>query len=494
MHCTAKRMELNLHEKWNNNQGNNSFTPHHTMVMHLSLIGKRILFILVAMSLMASYFALPSRAQSLRVTLRQHPTISVAMTDSITAEGDTIIAMTEVTDTTAWLPLFSPDSTSLYTLPTASFMINYRPVNDEIKFQSQYTTEARHAEAASWLTPTARSQAFGDPNGLSPMERAQMEYIMAHPEAVHYTWQELPDPSKDIREGRLINTEKRNHSIIQDIFTPEAKPENRASLSRKPEEVPSPWTFSGQENLQFSQLLVSNWIKGGENSVSLLHDLRIKANYAKGRTTWENSLINKIGFTYTQALKTRVSDDALDLSSKYGFNAVNKWYYSFLYTFKTQLFRNYSSSDTEKEKPLSKFMSPAYMQLIVGMDYKRDNLSLLLSPYTGIVTVVADTAMVDQTKYGIEEGRKSNFINGFSITFNWKKNIVYGIDYTTRLEMFYEYFRKDGDKRFDWENVIDVQINRFLSTRLLLELRYFDNESNRFQVKEHHSISFRYTF
>ena len=102
--------------------------------------------------------------------------------------------------------------------------------------------------------------------------------------------------------------------------------------------------------------------------------------------------------------------------------------------------------------------------------------------------------MIDQTSYGISEDKKANFVNGFSITANWKKTIIYGIYYTPKLELFYEYFRKDGNKRFDWENIIDVQINRFLSTRFLVELRYFDNESDHFQVKENFSIAFKYSF
>ena len=129
------------------------------------------------------------------------------------------------------------------------------------------------------------------------------------------------------------------------------------------------------------------------------------------------------------------------------------------------------------------------------MDYKRgDDLSVLLSPYTGIITVVADTADIDPTNFGIDEGKRADFINGFSITVNWKKTIMYGVYYITRVELFYEYFRKNGNKRFDWENVFEFQINRFISTRLNLELRYFDNESEKFQVKENFSISFKYSF
>ena len=107
---------------------------------------------------------------------------------------------------------------------------------------------------------------------------------------------------------------------------------------------------------------------------------------------------------------------------------------------------------------------------------------------------MTDTAKIDQTRYKIAENKKSNVINGFSITTNWKWKITREITYNTRMELFYQYQSKDGQKRFDWENIVDLRVNRFLSTRVLVQFRYFDNESAKFQVKENINIAFKYTF
>lgn len=449
----------------------------------------RLLFIISLLGLVR----LSATAQSLWVTLRPYATKTIEVADSVMPSGDTLFLRLRVPDSTRRADIGIPDSL-IHPINTAGFYLCYRPLKLNLDFKSQYTPEARRDSfLLARQHPWGALPNYKDPTGLSPMDKARLDYMVANPASVTHTWEEVPDLDKDLREGRKLYNKESEHTEIAKLFRPDDDLV-ADKIKEKPKEKESPWKMSGEENMQFSQLYVNNWIKGGENSASLIHDFRWKAVYSQGRSQWETSFTSKLGLTYTSTLKGRVSDDLFDLSSKYGFNAVNKWYYSFLTTFKTQLFRNYKSSDVNKENPKSKLLSPAYIQLIFGMDYKREDLSILLSPYTGIITLVADTSMIDQTSYGIAEGHRANFVNGFSITSNWKKQISYGVYYTTKLELFYEYFRKDGNKRFDWENIIDVQINRFLSTRFLVELRYFDNESERFQIKENFSISFKYSF
>lgn len=436
---------------------------------------------------------LPSSAQNLFLNLKPYDTKVIEVPDTVLPEGDTLFLRLEVVDTTRMMDLLRNDLFLSRQISTASFMMNYRPLDSNIKFISQYTPEAKRDSFLLHTRSLAVHPNFEDPAGLNPIDRVRMDLMFQHPELVRYTWNEIPDINKDFREGRRLRGTGNDPDNLSRIFKPDPNFLTE-QLQSKPKEKESPWKLSGVENLQFSQLFVNNWIKGGENSASLLHDFRWQAKIAQGRHAWETNVTSKLGLTYTSTLKGRVSDDNLDINSKYGFNAVNKWYYSFLFSFKTQLFRNYSSSDIEKENPKSTLLSPAYLQFIFGMDYKRDDLSLLLSPYTGIITAVADTADIDPTNFGIDEGHRADFINGFSVTTNWKKTIIYGIYYTTKLELFYEYFKKDGNKRFDWENILEVQINRFLTTRLTFELRYFDNESDKFQVKENFSISFKYSF
>ncbi len=451
---------------------------------------RKYAFIALLINTLALLLPTNSVAQSLWVTLRKHPLISTMQIDSITPAGDTLRHEVLIPDSTSLEPIFSPSQDALPQINTSSFLTYYKPVQKPINFQSQFTAAARRD---SFLTKTGKapiSTNLDDPLGLDPTERARYEYIKQNPSSVNYTWNEIPDEGSSTR--KVYASKGTDARSISKLFTPDADIYSY-ELMKKKEEPAGPWTITGTENLQFSQLALSNWIKGGDNSASLLHDFRLKITYAKARSSWETNLTHKLGFTYTSELSTRVTSDEINIDSKYGFNAVNKWYYSTQTTLKTQFCQNYSGSGDDKELK-STFFSPAYLQFIFGMDYKTTNLSVLLSPYTAIITIVADTVDIDQTDYGIGENSKSDFVNGFSVTVNWTKDLTYGVTYTTKMELFYEYFKKNGNKRFDWENVIDVQINRYLSTRFLLEFRYYDNESTKFQVKENFSISFKYTF
>lgn len=365
-----------------------------------------------------------------------------------------------------------------------SFSITHTPTNFPQKWLNDYH-KAIFTLGDALKLPSTTNQ---------PIEDIIYNYKIKYPATVQYTWRQIPETWNVIHEGR--NRTKTQHEEMRemaDMISTQNPKEQKTELKLPKEDV-SPWTTKGQENLQISQLFLGNWAKGGESSMSLVSDFRYSAKYANGKHTWENNIISKVGITHTSTLGTRVSDDELSLTSKYGYKAVNKWYYSFQNSFKTQMFRNYASNDKDKVKPKSTLLSPAYIQFIFGMDYKTNNFSLLLSPYTAIITVVVDTATIDQTKYSIPDNRKSNTVDGFSITLNWKKQFRTEITYTTKGELFYEYFEKHGQKRFDWENVLDLQINRFLTTRVIAELRYYDNESSKFQFKENISIAFKYTF
>lgn len=361
--------------------------------------------------------------------------------------------------------------------------IEYRPVMTPKCRLEQYRRKLRQLDSSDSAQGIFRS----DGHTLQGIRRS---LAVRQPSLVRFTWDEIPEPDKAIKEGRRLRTSENSRDIAR-LF--EKRNNIEVSVATKVVEA-SPWTLSGSENIQISQLFVNNWAKGGNNSMSLSSDFRFAVKYVKDNVAWENSGTSKLGATYTSSLGMRTNDDVFDLASKYGYKASERWYYSVKNTFKTQLFGKYSNSDTAKVNPLSKFLSPAYIQFIFGMDYKRNNLSVLLSPFTSAITLVMDTANIDQTKFGVAENKRADIVNGLSITWTWRKQFTREISYNSDFEFFYQYYKKDGQKRFDWENVLELKVNRFLTTRLLLEIRYFENESSKFQIKENYNIAFTYSF
>ncbi len=322
-------------------------------------------------------------------------------------------------------------------------------------------------------------------------ERFMRQLFIASPSLVQYDWHELPDPPSIFGQASRLerNTSSRN---LEHLF----RTDNVQRLGRieKVQIVKRPWVFSGTEHVQFSQSYLNNWVKGGQQSLALLSDLRFSAIYKDDNTQWENSLIHKIGFIDSDGSKSRINDDLIELSSKYGVNASKRWFYSLLFNFKTQFFDGYQNNDTEKERAISAFMAPAYWSLAAGMDYKTKNFTLMLSPLTSRIAMVLDTAKIDQTRYSIPEDKKSMYFMGGSLQNNLTWNISKEIKMTSAMNVFYDYFEKDDKVQAEWDIILDMKINVFLSTRIVSNFRYYQSESSKLQARENLSVAFRYQF
>ena len=56
------------------------------------------------------------------------------------------------------------------------------------------------------------------------------------------------------------------------------------------------WMYYSDVTFSFGQgFISSNWASGGENSLSILSDLKYFATYKKSNTTWENSIRYRLG-------------------------------------------------------------------------------------------------------------------------------------------------------------------------------------------------------
>lgn len=328
----------------------------------------------------------------------------------------------------------------------------------------------------------------------NPLQQTINNAMFTNAEQVKFNWKDIPEPHKFVDRGYLAS--RKSEDDLRRLLMSRDDYNTKRKI-QKLQKIKTPWVYEGIENIQVSQVYLSNWAKGGESSLSILSDLRVKAIYKMDKYTWENYAIHKIGFVGQEETKGRINDDAIELNSKFGLNASKKWYYSGYTNFKTQFFNGYSKKDVEKENPISAFMSPAYWTFAVGMDFKasKHKFTLMISPLTSKLTMVLDTSKVDQTRYKIAEDRKVEALNGGSIvnSFSWRINNDFHLG--SRLSAFYEYFAKNTEVKqihFEWEAILNMRINVWLSTRLLAHLRYYSNESDKMQFKENLSISFRY--
>ena len=265
---------------------------------------------------------------------------------------------------------------------------------------------------------------------------------------------------------------------------------------------PNFWKKSAAASVQFSQYGISdNWYQGGESTNALLAETKLVANYDdRQKVQFENSLELKIGFITapSDTVHTwKTNADLLRLYSKLGVQAVKNLFYTIDAKLSTQFFPNYKTNTNDL---VSAFLSPVQFETSIGMDFKLDKskykLSLMGAPFSYTFVYIKNDDIVNPSSFNVEPGHTSANLFGSKITVNLDWKIAKDISYVTKLEYFTTYDKVIAN----WENTFNFQLNRYLSTKLFIHLRYDDGvtltEENKsyFQLKEMLTFGLSYTW
>lgn len=251
---------------------------------------------------------------------------------------------------------------------------------------------------------------------------------------------------------------------------------------------PNFWKFRGDYSLQFTQNHFSdNWYQGGEEYYTMLALATMEANFNnKQRIQWENRLEMRLGFQTLkddEKHKFRTNDDLLRFTTKIGFKAAKRWFYTLQVQAYTQFYPNYQSNS---EKVSSDFMSPFNMVVSLGMDYKlelkRFKGSANLAPVAYNFRSVERRSLFGN--FGLDPGKCMYNYFGPNITVNYSWEIWKHIKWDARIY----WFSNLEMTTIEWENTFTFTINRFLNSRLFIYPRIDDSSENyRRKDKEKHS-------
>ena len=81
------------------------------------------------------------------------------------------------------------------------------------------------------------------------------------------------------------------------------------NAQEKPTEIKSNWKKKGTISFLLNQSSFSNWIAGGDNTVSGNLGINYDFNYSKENFTWDNKLILAYGLNNVKGNGTRKTDD-----------------------------------------------------------------------------------------------------------------------------------------------------------------------------------------
>jgi len=230
------------------------------------------------------------------------------------------------------------------------------------------------------------------------------------------------------------------------------------------------WKTVGLVSLNLTQVGLTNWAAGGENSLSVNGLLSLYANLKKGNFTWDNSLDLAYGLLQQGDADIRKTDDRIDLTSKYGQKAFKNWYYSGLVNFKSQLTAGYNYPDNSTQ--ISNFLAPGYMLGAIGMDYKPNEIfNVFLSPITMKMTIVNNQPLANSSAYGVDKGKKTRSEYGGYLRVLLKKDIMKNINLQTKLELFSNY-EEAVHIDVNWEVLVAMKVNKYISATVSSQLIY----------------------
>ena len=303
-------------------------------------------------------------------------------------------------------------------------------------------------------------------------------------------------------------------------------------------------------------------VSGGDNSIALTAVIGLRHVFTKNLFTIETKFSAKLGYNRMKVETQRLDADGNPMVDDSGnkimdsegvwfknqdefvvsvapsFKMSENWSYGSILNFRSQFVNGYKSRTEQKEEHLkSKFMTPGYLDISLGITYKSPKakfpIVVNISPIA-LNATFAENELIRKTNgfnYGIEDPDKtSKYEGGSSIQIDFDR--TFGktgfLRYRTTLYSFYGWITDIGQKNkisdytefrhayeeWDktankdikdkprlpihpiarWENTLDIKATKYLSTTLSFQLYYNRAQNVDVQTRTLLSVGLTYTF
>jgi hypothetical protein len=253
------------------------------------------------------------------------------------------------------------------------------------------------------------------------------------------------------------------------------------------------WKHSGITGITFGQTSLTNWVAGGDNTISGDIILNVSANYLKDKWFWDNNLSAEYGMLYSSAYDWQKAADKINLKSVAGWGISDKWSAAFLLNFNTQFANGYNYPD--KEHFISTFMAPAYANAALGFTYKPNKkYNFFLSPIAEKAIFVLNDSLSDAGAFGVDPGKKMKWETGAYVMATTNQTLAGNVSLISTLDLFTPYNKNFGNVDVNWDLLISWKFNKLFSATLNTTVRYYDAEIKRIQFKEILGLGLTYNF
>ncbi len=273
-----------------------------------------------------------------------------------------------------------------------------------------------------------------------------------------------------------------------DLMTDEQKAQLELQKKMKVEEVAKEaadsarlWRRGCTPILNFSQVNLSNWSGGGENSMSFTGLFSGFINYEKGKWSWRNNLDLGYGMTRIGDKSDWIkNEDKIIYVEKLSYRLGKKVKATWFNDFRTQFTdgqRYFTSETTGKDTSelISTFLAPGYWTSAMGLEYNQsENLFLFYSPLAYKMTIVNDTYLSSIGAYGVTPGSTIRSEFGTMLNAKFKVNIMQNITFVSGLTLFGNYETLDAVDMF-WDNTLLMKVNKLITVSFTANMIY-DND------------------
>ena len=258
------------------------------------------------------------------------------------------------------------------------------------------------------------------------------------------------------------------------------------------------WKKSGNAVFLVNQSSFSNWTSGGQSSISGTLKVDYNYNYSDNGWAWDTKIFSNFGLNKISGSEfLKKTDDRIEVNSvlgkKFNNDVIGKWSYSSFFNFQTQFAKGYrfgkDSNGNPNRTEKSRFFSPATLQLGVGLYWKKSkDFWINVAPMTGKLILVnrffTETLNENETYFGVKKGGNSRFELGASVRAYYKSEIFKNINLENRLSLYSDYLDRPQNVDFDCTFNFVMKVNQYISTNLIFQFVYDDNEIKRVQVRE----------
>lgn len=250
------------------------------------------------------------------------------------------------------------------------------------------------------------------------------------------------------------------------------------------EETPdstSNWTRAGSMAVNFSNVGLSNWAGGGQNSISIGTVINLNADRETERSLWKNNLKFQFGMARVGSGDTNLfkkTDDLLNLSSNYAYKLSKRWSISALADFRTQVAngntyrRDPVTDEEEVDQVISRFMAPGYLQSSFSMQYQNKYLTVGISPLASKFTFVFQDSLSDIGAFGVEPGERTRAEwAGAALNAKFAFSPMENIQFESTLGLFANY-ENMANTDVNWDTLLAMKVNKYISASFGTTLIY----------------------